>query len=55
VNNESLSWMLDLLVSAKFKLEKERDLADHSKSQSIRSILCQVDAALLMGRELMGR
>ncbi len=50
---ERLTWAGDILQTARIKLAKERDRADHGHAIDITQIITMVDAARLICREVV--
>lgn len=47
-----IDWMLDMLSSSRRKLVKRRDEADHAMVNKLRAIIAQIDAAILIAKEI---
>lgn len=49
---EKLAWQREILEATKRMLVVERDAADHNHAPALRQIIAQVDAAIVINREL---
>lgn len=47
-----IDWMLDMLSSSRRKLVKRRDEVDHAMVNKLRAIIAQIDAAILIAKEI---
>lgn len=47
-----IDWLIDLLDASRRKLSKRRDESDHATINKLRAIIAQVDAALLIAKEI---
>lgn len=47
-----IDWLIDMLDASRRKLAKRRDEADHSLVNKLRAIIAQVDAAILIAKEI---
>lgn len=47
-----IDWLLDMLEASRRKLAKRRDEADHAMVNKLRAIIAQVDAAILIAKEI---
>lgn len=47
-----IDWLIDLLDASRRKLAKRRDESDHATINKLRAIIAQVDAALLIAKEI---
>ena len=50
--SDNAKWLLEILDRVKRKLTKERDRAERTVAPRFRAMLADVDAAILLAREL---
>lgn len=50
--SSKIDWLVDMLSISRRKLVKRRDEADHLMINKLRAIIAQVDASLLIAKEI---